>query len=218
MKICIIIATHKRKVITTANINVLKPYEIIIVASDTDEVEYYRTVGVHVVQHPNTPLGSKWQSGIDHARKLNADKIVVCGSDDILSKHFLESIVSMNYNFIGLRSWYVFHAEKLYHLDYLAPNNLPLGSARVYSKQFLENIDWKVFDPSIDKLLDDNGWLYAKTCSSCLLIDSPEILAVKGNWAVMNRFNPNHPNVKLVRSFNEQESKQIMKEKFNYEP
>jgi hypothetical protein len=212
----VVIATHRRFYITRANLETLKDYKVVLVVSDTLEANNYKDTGADIVMAPNFPLGAKWQAGIDHASKMDPSHIIIAGSDDILAKGFINRACRSGYEFTGLRQWYILSERILYHLQYLAAGNMPLGGGRVYSKSLLEKVGYKIFDTKRFKLLDDLGWGHALS-SKYQLLQSPEILAIKGNWPVMNRLDLNHPNVKLLATYAGEAVNRITKEKFNYD-
>jgi hypothetical protein len=138
----VLIATHKRLSITKKNIDCLLKtgVGIILVVSDADEFKLFRQLYpyINIVHHANYPLGDKWQSGVEIAKHLKADPLIINGSDDILSPKFFSrasELLAEGYHFIGLKSWYVYDLKSVYLFDYMAP--LPLGGGRVYSKEFL---------------------------------------------------------------------------------
>lgn len=186
----VVIATHERKELTTKNINELllmtpKP-KIVIVCSSQDELEYYKELGVNVVHYPNRPLGAKWQSGVNAAAKLGANPLIILGSDDFINNDYLKfALQKLNegFDFIGLTHWMmddVIGREK-YHCQYTNLNvDFPIGSGRVYSKSILEGIRWKVFNSSLDKHLDDQGFKNVKNRNAKIFLHrSPEVLAIK---------------------------------------
>lgn len=213
----ILIATHQRYQITAANIRSLYPLTVVIVVTDIHEADLYRDFhNVIVVMAANEPLGAKWQAGVEAVRKMPHSHLVITGSDDILATGFADQCSSLGYDFIGLRSWYVLFKKRLYHIYYQAKDNLPLGGGRVYSKALLERMDYKVFDTGKHKLLDDQGWEIAKK-SKHMLIKSPKILAVKGEWECMNPFNIKHPNIRVVAHYGGEQAKQIIETDFKYD-
>lgn len=214
----IVIATHgqERMKITGANIKSLFPYTVVLVITDINEREYYEGFeNVIIVMAANNPLGLKWDAGVQAARNLPHSHIVITGSDDILSKTHIKYATIIDKDFMGLRSWYILHENKLHLLLYVAKGNLPLGGGRVYSKSFLEKIDYKIFDTGKEKLLDDLGWEKAKQGDYYLSL-TPELLAVKGNWSVMNKVDLNHKNVKLLHTYENDEMNKILIEQFGY--
>lgn len=216
----VVIATHQREGITCINIASLHkqtiPVKIVLVVSEASERTFFnhKYPDITVVTSPNKPLGNKWQVGVNKAIELGADPLIITGSDDLLDKMFAERAclwMSRNFDFIGLKSWYVF-SDRLYQFKYLAP--LPLGAGRVYSKRFLAE-DSHLFEPK-DRHLDDLGWNKVKFANiKRLLINDPILLSIKGNWPVMNRAET------FFKSKNCEFQKvcdpMVMKTDFNYE-
>lgn len=208
----VVIATHERKDITTRNINSLKAQsflpKIVIVCSDHQELEYYKTLGVSVMLEPNRPLGKKWQAGVNLAVKMGANPLVILGSDDILSKDYVKLSLQKlreGFDFIGTTHWVSLEPEKkqIYHSHYVGVNeNYPIGSGKVYSKRLLDKIGNLVFDVKAEKRLDDNGHkMITNRNPKIFLFKEPMILAVKGNWKQLNPFDKylNVPTIKSVK-------------------
>lgn len=214
----VIIPTHERKEITTTNMVLASRYgfEVVIVVSNRDELLYYSEfTWLHVIMAPNNPLGAKFQAGLDYCKNFDPDCIIPLGSDDLLSINF-KWYTEHGKNFTGFKQWYVWSNQTLYNLEYLAEQ--PLGGGRIFPKVLLKILDYKLFDTTKNRLLDDYAWNKIKDKYGQRIINEPHILAVKGNWEVINKFDPNHRNVKVLGVYVGQEALKIMKEKFNYEP
>lgn len=217
----VLIATHKRLSITKTNIECLLKCEVkvILVVSDQEEFKLFRHLfpDISIVHHANFPLGDKWQAGVEIARHLKADPLIINGSDDILSPEYfkrVDQLLSEGNHFVALKSWYVYDLKTIYKFDYLA--HLPLGGGRAYSLELLKKIDYKVFDTRKEKHLDDLGWhnVY-NTKMQVAILPEPLILSVKGNWPCMNPAN------KMFGSHNAMLRESIYNpqpilEKFNY--
>ncbi len=197
MNVVVVIATHDRKDITTRNIKSLqlqKPQpKIVIVCSSLEELEYYKAMGVTVVHHANTPLGAKWQAGVNVAAKMKLDALVILGSDDILSKNYLVNALSkikQGFDFVGCTHWYVHDVrnEEYLHCKYINLNeDFPIGSGKVYSAGILERIRYKLFDTMANRKLDDVGHKKIQNQNAKIfLFRTPEIMAYKGRWHMMN--------------------------------
>lgn len=213
---CVIIATHDRLQITTVNIKQLisQGVKVVLVCSDTIERAYYENFDIHVAFCDNKPLGYKWQFGVDYAREFDPSHIVITGSDDLLSVGFFEKYCG-DHGLTGFHQWYIWHDNKLHLLRYLQPQ--PLGGGRIYTRQALEMFRYKLFDITKNKWLDDHTWI-GSIRKEWKIYNIPEILAVKGNWPVMNKVDLNHRNVKLLATYDGDEAREIMLTKFNYEP
>lgn len=188
----VIIATHQRLSITKKNIECLLKCDVgvILVVSDQEEFAVFKNLFPHIsiIHYPNNPLGNKWQVGVDVARRLKADPLIINGSDDILCPEFFTKsykLLEQGKHFIGLKSWYVYDLKKIHHFNYTAL--LPLGGGRVYSKTILEKIDYRLFDTRKNRHLDDLGWWnIARFSQGIEILSEPLILSVKGDWHVMN--------------------------------
>ena len=217
----VLIATHNRLSITKKNIECLLKCDVgvILVVSDKGEYAVFKQLfpTISVIHHANYPLGLKWQSGVDVARHLKADPLIINGSDDILSPKFFSKVNGLmeeGYHFIGLKSWYVYDLKTVYRFDYLAA--LPLGGGRAYSRKLLEKIGYKLFDVRRERHLDDFGWASAlRSKMEKIILNEPLILSVKGNWPVMNPVNKmfGSRNAMLIESI--YNPKKIL-EDFNY--
>lgn len=208
----IVIATHKRVELTTMLLkNIFQNHpltNVVLVVSDPLELRRYRKIEnqlLHIVEAENNPLGLKWQKGVDEARRIKANPVIILGSDDELSPDFVVNAcnkIKQGYHFIGLRRFKVKHKRKLYTVDYKPA--MPIGGGRVYSAELMDEINWKIFNPGKSRKLDDDGWERAlKTQMKMLLItdivgNGMEVIAHKGNWPMLNPFNPYHPNISVV--------------------
>lgn len=208
----IVIATHKRVEITTNLIyNILKNQpltNIVLVVSDPKEIQQFQKIEsslLHIVNAPNQPLGLKWQRGVDEAKRIKSNPVIILGSDDLLGTDYVINAcnkIKQGYHFIGLRRFYVKHNKKTYTIDYKPA--MPIGGGRVYSSELLGLMKWKIFNPAKNKHLDDDGWNATLKCQKKILLISDikgngmELTALKGSWPMMNPFNKFHPNISVV--------------------
>jgi len=224
----VLIATHQRTEITSRNIEMLQSQsrtpEIVLVCSDVSECDFYtrKFPTVHVLEYRNKPLGAKWQFGASKSKVLNPDPLIILGSDDLLGKYFIRNIcaeIERGYDFVGLNRWWL-HSEgqnTVFLLQYTVPN-FPLGGGRAYSKKILEKLNYKVFDASKDKSLDDFGWHQSKKHGAkTLLISDCEkygmnIISIKGDWITMNSADRllNAKSVKTIKIFDKSKLKELL--------
>lgn len=209
----VLIATHNRISITSKCIESLMMQsvqpKIVLVSTKESEYRYYCKHYPNIVNHQcsNTPLGAKWQEGVNIARHHLPDPLIICGSDDILGGNFVENacaIVKSGVEFIGLNRWHVYSNKVLYTYDYNA--SIPLGGGRCYSAKALQELNYKLFDVARDKHLDDHGWRMVNSSTMPRLIvrdvlqEGLNVVSIKGNWQMMNPFNKfeGNRNVTLV--------------------
>lgn len=157
-------------------------------------------IGYAVCQ--NNPIGNKWQISVDCCRKLNPEFIAITGSDDYLSADFiLRNIASLraaenrDIAFVGLPNCYIIAIDKkqeikMWEFSYLGSEcEIPLGGGRVYTKKFLDRIDWQIFAHDLNKQLDNQGYYKAKEAGFEVLtsqMEGTDLLAIKGDWEMMN--------------------------------
>ena len=193
----VVIATHKRVEITKKNIQLLlkQKCKIVLVVSDDKESSYFyhEFPEIKVCFKPNNPLGSKWQFGVDQAREFDPNPLIICGSDDILSRDFINNSlkkIAGGWDMVGLTEWYTFDEvnNRLYKMKYKGPNQFtPIGSGKCISKSLLEKMSYKLFDMSASKKLDDMTFAKAKINRAKVFLNGDlYVMAVKGNWHSMN--------------------------------
>lgn len=199
----VLICTHQRVEITIKNIESLLRQsvvpKILLVCSSHHERKQFRInfPDISIEEWPNSPLGEKFQRGVNIAKVLKADPLIINGSDDILGLDFIEracAAVSDGVDFIGLYHWHILHNKVLYHFKYNA--RLPLGGGRVFSKRALDSMKWKLFDTSRNKHLDDLAFANVtrqvtldKIFPDYLNDRGFNIISIKGDWQTMNSFD-----------------------------
>lgn len=201
----VVIATHNRLEITSFNIeSLLKqsvvPGIVLVVSNLQEKVYYQRKFPIQLVTFPNVPLGGKWQAGVKAAFEMGADPLIILGSDDILSDGYIAyacDLVSRGYDMVGAKYWYIHYKRKAFYCEYLAKQSL--GGGRIYSQRALKKINAEVFNPKINRHLDD--YIMKRTQGTGIIpYTDPSLVlhAVKGDWPVLNPFIPTHPNIKII--------------------
>lgn len=194
MKVVAVMASHERPEITKVSCNNLIHLgcEVVLVVTNLSDVR--RLSEFKPLSFNNTPLGSKWQFAVNSARKLNPDILVVCGSDDILHEDYLINalkIIDKGYEFVGVSQWYMDDGKNKYKAWYSLTPHLAVGSGRVYTKQFLDRINWEIFDVNASRRLDDKANEIKKRgyVSTDVDKDGLIITAIKGKWQQLNPIN-----------------------------
>lgn len=230
--ISVVIATHERIDITSVTIHNLQNQslvpDIILVVSKKSELEYYKKIfpTITVVKHRNKPIGGKWQAGVNAARKKDASAVIILGSDDILSKGYIEACqkkLDVGIDLFGLKQWFIYWEErhKLYLFHYNSP--YPLGGGRMFSKRALDKINWRLYRKDLTESLDrysysaaNKNGIRTETLINTTRSDTM-ILAYKGGWPVKNPIEGTFksPSAKLQRQYNAAESERIARNFFN---
>ncbi len=163
------------------------------IQDDFDFINKLKLPNVTLVPYSNYPLGAKWQHGVNHARMIGTETLIILGSDDFLSKGFVKKAtdLSKKHDFIFFDKFYLLdmNSKFQYKFDYkmMEYGKPPIGSGRVFSKKFLDSHSWNLFDTSLQTKLDDFAWHNHKFSDRLLM--NPEgmaVLAVKGSWDCLN--------------------------------
>lgn len=214
MNVCAVIPTHNRKEITSINIQLLlrQGIKIVLVVSTEEERAFYSGFAIEVIVRQNNPLGRKWQEGVNYARNLQPEYLIILGSDDILSKDFVEKYCGQ-WLFVGFKAFYIYENGRVHLLSYLV--NQCIGGGRVFHRDFLNAVGWQIFINK-ERLLDNKASELSTNFARCIELRFPEVLAVKGNWPVLNPFDAHHENIKLLKTIDGREAKDLMTQKFGY--
>jgi hypothetical protein len=187
-------AMHGRQELVRKNL-LMQPKEcnLIVVASDDNDVKFLERLALdnlHIVIHPNEPLGAKWQAGVDAAKKFDCEPLIILGSDDFLSDSFTDGaceLMRAGVDFAYFTKWKIFDevTQKTYALQYKI--HFPLGSGRCFSRRFLERHDWRLFDTSINVKLDDYAFDNLKVDDAVIVNpNGMHLMSVKGKHTTMN--------------------------------
>lgn len=178
---------------------------IVLVASNQEDVDFCERLrviyrNVFLVIHQNYPIGGKWQAGVDYARKLGVKGLMILGSDDMLSLGYVEECFSKidmglgssgnGVDLVGKRSWYIYDLNtNLYFLEYTEAVTIFLGGGKMFSKNFLDKVDWHIFREFRPFHLDEQSYFLVKTQGNSigLVSDREFILSIKGPWEVLNK-------------------------------
>ncbi len=233
----IVIAAHDRlaileQVITQFSaIEERKPegsIQLVICLSDRNEASLLEnSIGerawIHIILCPNKPLGNKWQQAVNYAKELNPNHLLVCGSDDVVSEDYLSQCESsfLQYSDLDLcapNHWHIVNlAENVYRVKYKnSSTKQVLGAGRMYSRFFLDEIDWRLFDRQLDSGLDHRGLatVLDRSPQKLKVIDTEyTVLSVKGDWSMLNTFRVIESSGKVsVEKLENQAAKRCMKE------
>ena len=177
---------------------------IVLVVSNAEDVQFCEELrkehkNVFFTIHQNYPIGGKWQAGVDYARRLDVKGLMILGSDDLLSLSYFSECYSNiddgkgssgnGFDLVGNRSWYIYDIDKnLYFLQYTKDVNIFLGGGKMFSKNFLDKVNWQIFRKLRPFHLDEFGYdLVKKHGNSMKLVSlNSFILSVKGAWEMIN--------------------------------
>jgi glycosyltransferase involved in cell wall biosynthesis len=143
------------------NIRILqRKYNInLLVVGSEGEVSKKLCKGFYYVEAENQPLSNKWNAGIQYAKRLEWDYLMIMGSDDIINDlQFYYDSIEEGYNFIGaLDCWtYNRYNDKVYYFggydNYRKGESV--GAGRVIARWIIEQMDYKLWDTGLKSSLD----------------------------------------------------------------
>jgi hypothetical protein len=201
-EIACVIPFFGRKNIVKLNVELLNKQSIkpaiILTCSNIPDYNFAKTLeneydNVFVNVTLNYPLGKKFYDSVKFAETLdNLKYLMVLGSDDLLSLNYIEKSIELlktGYDLIGSRKWLVCSNDnKLHKFGYKDNVGILLGGGKIYTKKFLDEVNWKIFNEYRPIHLDEHGeYLFDKTNLKKVTLNNDEfILSIKGDWNCIN--------------------------------
>ena len=124
----------------------------------------------------NEPLSKKWNDALKAIRHEDFDAIIVLGSDDYIDEAFVR-FVSENidkYDAIGFRDIYYEKDGQLYYWSGYEGkrHGEPIGAGKVFTKAFLEKIDFNLWTKAKNSGLDGVSWKVTRANTDKILTAS----------------------------------------------
>jgi len=212
-RVVCLIAVYGRTEIVKLNVAILKAQtikvDIVLIVSTTRDEQIAKSLGVNYVWSINSPLGKKFQNGMEYCRIFNPKCVIINGSDDLFSLNYCNYIVNVlkNYNsdLVGVNLWYLYHKGTYYQTSY--KTNRFIGCGRGISRRILDKINWEYYPINRPKGLD----FYSKKRImnvngkiKIVLTPSEYVISYKGDWDMITEINRilKSPNFKIVRKNN----------------
>ena len=122
-----------------------------------DDIDYYcRT------HHENEPLSFKWNAGLEMIKQTDFEAVIILGSDDYVDEPFIKFVKKhiKKYDMIGFKdAYYELKGDFYYWGGYEGNRNgEPVGAGRVYSREYLERIDYNLWTIPKNYSLDFISW------------------------------------------------------------
>lgn len=133
----------------------------IICVGDNDEnlksFEESEIKGTYII-HPNKPVSKKWNYGLEFAKKIHFEYLIITGSDDFFCPELWEWYKGLNVHYAGLLDIYFMDAGngKIKYNDGFRANRQgePHGAGRALHRNVLETLNWKLWDDNLNEGLD----------------------------------------------------------------
>ena len=119
--------------------------------------------GFYYTEYPNSPLGRKWNAGMQAMSRLKPDYVMIMGSDDFITDDTMKYILDHcgEFDTIGMRDCYFYDAptDRLgYWAGFTAKHRIgeSMGLCRTISKRVLNQMNWQLWYGNANAGLD---WL-----------------------------------------------------------
>ena len=121
--------------------------------------------GAEWINHPNSPLGKKWNMGIKAAIEsgINYDGFLFVGSSDWISENWIETFAPYlsEYDMVGTTNCYFLDintngSKRVMHWKGYSNNRKgeAIGIGRLYSMRVVKKLEGKIFNDSSEKNMD----------------------------------------------------------------
>jgi hypothetical protein len=163
MKIVILTAMHGRQGTVKYCFDKMPNIEkIVMYSEDADGIFLDSFTNVHKFKTPNRPLSNKWNEGVKKLKSFDFDAVILLGSDDYVDEAFINyvSLNIANYELIAFKDIYFESNNSIYYWKgYVGERKgEPAGAGKVYTKSFLNRINYNLFPVPINKSLDGLSW------------------------------------------------------------
>lgn len=105
--------------------------------------------GVEYVDFPNSPLGAKWNHGMQHLR--GCDAVMCVGSDDFVSHEYVEAAMRSGSEMVRTED-VIFHDMGTGRTARTKMRRM--GAGRVLFRSLLDDLDWKPWPRDLERKLD----------------------------------------------------------------
>lgn len=165
MKTVVVLAIHRRPVITRATLQWLKNLpigpEVVCVGDSSIERAIAQQAGVHYVEHENRPLSAKYQAGIAYTKSLKPDFVMTAGSDSWVTPLWFQEAISFlietDADVTGKSNFALWNIEEMRLILRGYPawrEHEPDGNGRIITAAGLEKLGWVLYP---DTWRSDNG-------------------------------------------------------------
>lgn len=122
-----------------------------------ESFEQSQVKGTYII-HPNKPISKKWNYGLQFAKSIPFEYLVITGSDDFFCADLWAWYKTLTVHYAGLLDIYFMEyatGKIKYNEGFLAARRgEPHGAGRALHRNVLETINWKLWDDSLNAGLD----------------------------------------------------------------
>lgn len=172
----IFIAVHGRHDVLKI-FNTYAPFPVIAVASNPEDIELCKSFGWYVTQHPNDNLADKLHNGLQFARTIPHDALLMLGSDDLISPELTNAYKAAikTHDFVAVKQCYLYHmvSKKLVFWNGYRNERKgePTGAGRLFRKDLLQKVDYNIWLGGSHHGVDGTSWKTIKDIAKIKLLD-----------------------------------------------
>ena len=174
-KIIVLSCMHGRHKTVEYCLNKMPFITKVMIYSTDEDGKFLETQNVQMTgQFKNNPLSFKWNAGVMSLKDLDFDAVILLGSDDYIDEKFVQ-FVSNNidkYEMIAFKDLYFEQEGSLYYWSGYSGyrEGEPAGAGKVYTKSFLNRINYNLFNEARERGLDGVSWKRCKTANVNVLV------------------------------------------------
>lgn len=128
---------------------------------------------VNIILHPNNPLSDKWNVGLKSIKYHKWDSLLIMGSDDLI----YDLSVYDDSPYQAYKDMYFYDKEThdtWYWKGYIKEQR-PIGAGRLISRQLIEERNYQLWKPGLNKNLD-----------ASMDLPEPKLLSCKDDFNLMS--------------------------------
>lgn len=191
--------------------------KVYCMGDNNDDKKVCEESGAEWVNHPNFPLGKKWNSGIEAALKsgIDYDGFLFVGSSDWIGEDWINTFSPYlsEYDMIGTTNCYFLDIntngeKRLIHWGGYSNHRVgeAIGIGRIYSMRIIKKLNGKLFPEEMDNSMDYmsmNNVISAGGKIKTFVSDNAKTVSISTNkWINKHNFDNEINNPNSVQIFN----------------
>lgn len=176
-------------------------YKVICSGDDPEDKIICEASGAEWVDHSNKPLGKKWNSSFQAAKKYNPDACLFTGSSDWISDNWIYTMKPYveKFGLVGAPGMYLADVSTKIRVCHWAGyvgrrRGESIGIGRMISSKVLDSVQWRPFHEEIDSSLD--GSMINRCGKDYLVLENIKSLSLSTNiWGNKHSFSQHFNNL-----------------------
>jgi hypothetical protein len=176
-RIIVLSAMHHRQETVKYCLDKMPFVEKIMIYSTKEDGDFLKSQDViYSEQTANNPISTKWNTAVESLSIFQFDAVILLGSDDWIDTKFLDFVTSRigTFDLLAFKDIYFEKGSDRYYWEGYTNHRKgePCGAGKVYSREFLEKINFNLFPKSKDYSLDGMSWEVVQKNNANIVIES----------------------------------------------